>query len=320
MNEKEIEKEIENATNTQFDARVVHTVRNLKKLPSRHSDENSAGSSMNSRKRDSKNNGQLDNGTGKSLAKSVNERVSSNKKEKNILNNLNERISIDGSGQSTSDSIKADAETERLRSNKIKKEQNLQNSQQILRKSQTKNVKPVPISNKNINTFKYSYSSNQNFHPGTSSAANFTSNKFAPLKTKSEFQKRLMSENNIIKYKATCVGLIKDDDELKKMCEICFGITTGGLTNSNSMFGNPNQIYENFIDENLFNDNFFLYKLESLLNSDVSKQNKEKFFKLEIKKAFEIKVVDIQYENKLKGLNFAIDSHISRIQNYEFFS
>lgn len=123
-------------------------------------------------------------------------------------------------------------------------------------------------------------------------------------KTKTEFQKRLMSENNINKYKTMCIVMLKDDDDCKKMCEFC-GIT-------------PNT-YEQFIENNFFSDKIFLYKLEALLNLDSSKQKKEKFFKEEIKKFFELKALDIQYEHKMNKLHSSIEKHIMNIKNYEFF-
>ncbi len=125
-------------------------------------------------------------------------------------------------------------------------------------------------------------------------------------KTKSEFQKRLMSENNILKYKTMCISLLKEDEELKKLSEFC-----GYLPNS----------FESLLEEFFFSDKVFLYKLEVLLSSDsnLNKLKKEKFFKEEIKSKFEFKSMDIQYEQKIKKINFAIDNHIKNIQNFEFF-
>ena len=138
---------------------------------------------------------------------------------------------------------------------------------------------------------------------------------FVPYKTKSEFQKRLMSENNLIKYKTICISIIKEDEEIKKLCEICLmkNISSTGI------FNNQTQQIENFIDNNLFDDKFFLYKLENLLNSDVSKNSKEKFFKEEIKKLLELQSLDVQFDKKMKNLNNAIDNHLQNIQTFEFF-
>jgi len=125
-------------------------------------------------------------------------------------------------------------------------------------------------------------------------------------KTKSEFQKRLMSENNLIKYKTMCVSLLKDDEELKKLCEYC------GYT--------PN-VFDNLLEEFFFTDKVFLYKLEILLSSEsnLNKLKKEKFFKEEIKSRLEFKSMDLQYEQRIQKINFAINNHIKNIQNFEFF-
>jgi len=115
-----------------------------------------------------------------------------------------------------------------------------------------------------------------------------------------------MSDNNIVKYKTMCIGLLKEDDELKKLSEFC-----GFLPNT----------FENLLEEYFFSDKVFLYKLEVLLSSDsnLNKLKKEKFFKEEIKSKLEFKSMDLQYEQKIRKINFAIDNHIKNIQNFEFF-
>jgi hypothetical protein len=128
-------------------------------------------------------------------------------------------------------------------------------------------------------------------------------------KTKTEFQKRLMSDNNIMKYKANCISILKEDDELKKMCEFLSIM--------------PNQ-YESLIQENLFADKIFLYKLEQLLlnsqdSSNAPKQKKDKYFQSEIKKFLENKVLDLQYQNKVSSINMHIEKHMKNIMNFEFF-
>ncbi len=110
-----------------------------------------------------------------------------------------------------------------------------------------------------------------------------------------------MNENNIIKYKSSCLGLMKDDDEIKNLCDICF------LTSSDSLI------------ENLFSDKIFLYKLENLLSSDTNKNNRERFFKDEIKKILYDKKLEIDYENKMKTMNKELDQYIKKIYNYDFY-
>ena len=87
-------------------------------------------------------------------------------------------------------------------------------------------------------------------------------------KTKSKYIQNLMSDANIKKYKQTCIGLVKNDNELVNMYLEC------GYEKSNYS-------YESFIEKNFFNDQVFLYKLEMLLiNNDgnfIKKNYKEKF-------------------------------------------
>jgi hypothetical protein len=141
----------------------------------------------------------------------------------------------------------------------------------------------------------------QNMQSGLSSALANTNN----YKTKSEFQKRLMSDNNIVKYKTMCIVLLKEEEGLKKLCEFC-----GFFPNN----------FEILLEQHIFNDKVFLYKLEVLLSSDsnLNKLKKEKFFREEIKSKLEFKSWDLQYEQKLKNINFAIDNHINNIQNFDF--
>lgn len=115
-----------------------------------------------------------------------------------------------------------------------------------------------------------------------------------------------MSENNIMKYKTMCIGLLKEDEELKKLCEYC---------------GFAPNIFENLIEEQFFSDKIFLYKLEVLLSSEsnLNKLKKEKFFKEEMKSKLEFKSMDLQYEQRLYKINFSFDNHIKNIQNFDFF-
>lgn len=158
-------------------------------------------------------------------------------------------------------------------------------------KATKENEKPIPNLKKNFATK----------HGSVSTPLVNTNN----YKTKTDFQKRLMSENNINKYKTMCISLLREEEELKKLCEIC-----GFFPNS----------FENLLEQQLFNDKVFLYKLEVLLSSDsnLNKLKKEKFFREEIKSKLELKSWDLQYEQKLKNINFAIDNHIINIKNFDF--
>jgi hypothetical protein len=146
---------------------------------------------------------------------------------------------------------------------------------------------------------------NTNTNMFRTSISNNTSNKNLPNlynKTKSEFKKRLMNENSITKYKILCIGFIKSEEEFKKICEIV------NITN-----------FDFFLEENLFSDKIFLYKLESLVTQDVNKNKKETFFKDEIRKLLEGKLIDFKFNNKLKQLDITVNNHINNIQNFNFF-
>lgn len=357
INEKEGEGEKTPTAPGKIDARVVHTVRHLKQIPSKNSQDSKRSSdgpneldsnkdssntfreknSFNSSSESSKNiksdlyysamETDKKNPGNQNMIRSINNMTKDKKKDKSG-NTM--RISIDGSGQSTSESVNKPDLPKFDKSENFENSQNINSSKEIpipnlqsakFKKENTmdstKNTIPTNSNNKlklkrdsTIGNTINAASKNYKFSGGGP-------NSFVPMKTKTEFQKRLMSESNIQKYKASCITMLKDDEELRKMCEICNLLPS---SSGSSMFNNKDSILESFIEENFFRDNFFLYKLETLLSFDVSKAKKEKFFKEEIKKFFEIKLLDIQYENKIKSLNFAIDSHLKNIEEFQFFS
>ena len=278
------EKENESETNPQnFDARVVHTVRNLKKLPSRHSNDNLP--SQDPAASDILHHRQSLNSPNETIARSLNDLgVFKSQKEYN-----KKRISIDGSGHSTSDSSKQEP---------TYKESNTLNSKKLVKKFNTLS-KPTVTGSKPIN---------------------FSSNNVVTsmMRTKSEFQKRLMNEQSINKYKSMCMSILKDEEEIRKLCESAGLITTS--SSSTSLTSKENLNLEKFLEENFFNDHYFIYKLESLLELDVSKAKKEKFFREEIQNFLGLKILDLQYEDKLKSLNIALDIHLKNIENFNFFN
>jgi hypothetical protein len=131
------------------------------------------------------------------------------------------------------------------------------------------------------------------------STINFKNNDIG-YKTKSEFQRRLMSENNLIKYKSSCISLIKDDEDLKKLSEAI------NLTN-----------IDKFVEVSLFSDSIFMYKLENILSADPIKNKREKFFKEEIKKILETIILEMECEAKKNKLNVALEAYINNIDNFK---
>lgn len=283
MNENYNELEKQNSLN--YDARIVKTVRNLKKMPSRQSSDSIPLNQDDTNYSKQRNN---PNFPSDNVTRSLNDIP--------LYKNTNEykkkRISIDGSGQSTSDSNKLEEAPQK----------DLQNL------------------NLNKRFSKISNSTNKQLMTSSSKQIKFSNNNLIPsmLKTKSEFQKRLMNESSITKYKSMCVSILKDDEEIRKLCESANLLSN--MATSNGFVLKENYNLEKFLDENFFSDKYFIYKLESLLESDVSKLKKEKFFKEEIKSFLGLKILDLQYESKLKSLDIRLENHLKNIENFNFFN
>lgn len=128
------------------------------------------------------------------------------------------------------------------------------------------------------------------------------------MKTKSKYIQNLMSEMSIKKYKQSCIGLLKNDNEIIKLYDECG-------------FEKSNYSYEKFIEQKFFENQMFLYKLEMLLtNNDniLVKNYKEKFFKDEIIKFLKKKVNDDKYHTKIQSLEKIFDSHYDFINSFDF--
>lgn len=115
-----------------------------------------------------------------------------------------------------------------------------------------------------------------------------------------------MNENNIIKYKQSCLTILKADEDFLIL---------------NCTLNIPNSEFDTFLEDNLFADKVFLYKLEQLISNDtaVTKQAKERFFKEEIKRVIYAKSLEIQYQNQIAKLTASLDTHLNSIHNYNFF-
>lgn len=127
-------------------------------------------------------------------------------------------------------------------------------------------------------------------------------------KTKSKYVQNLMSDTNIKKYKQTCIGLIKSDNELTKMYLECG-------------YEKVNYSYENFIEKNFFNDQVFLYKLEMLLiNNDgnfIKKNYKEKFFKDEMMKFLNDKILENKYKVSINQVKTKFEEQFMFINGFD---
>lgn len=140
-------------------------------------------------------------------------------------------------------------------------------------------------------------------------------------KPKTTYQKNILCETNLIKHKQTCINLLKTDDQLKKLC---FNLKIG------------DEQINNILQEHLFTNKTFLFKLEMIILNDMNENSsynkihsvnkgkgtsfkviKDIFFKDEIKKLFEIKWCDDQFEKKRRNLNYNISKHIDEIMNFD---
>ena len=136
--------------------------------------------------------------------------------------------------------------------------------------------------------------------------ANIKKNSF--LSSSTNFNKTISDKNRklvdsyMIKYKGFCIGFVKDNDEIKKMSDLC---------RINNL--------ENFLEEYLFNNPIFQYKCEQMfLGNDANKIKKEKFIKDECRKLLENILLDLQVESQIKRLNEKLEIHLENISNVEF--
>jgi len=106
----------------------------------------------------------------------------------------------------------------------------------------------------------------------------------------------------MIKYKGFCLGFVKDNDELKKLSDLC----------------RINNI-ENFLEEYIFNNSVFQFKCEQMfLSKDANKAKKEKLIRDECKKLLENILLDLQVQSQINKINEKIDDHLKNIRKVEF--
>ena len=131
------------------------------------------------------------------------------------------------------------------------------------------------------------------------------------------FQKNLLSNDNINKYKEEFVNIIKKDKNIKSML------------NKLNLIKEDN--YMEYIENNFFNKPHFLFVLEMLIFDEVEQTNtlkvfrtknvvplkviKENYFKDEITKELQKKMYQIEYENKAETLIKNLDNFIENMKN-----
>ena len=140
------------------------------------------------------------------------------------------------------------------------------------------------------------------------------------MKNRTEYQKNILSSTNINKYKNECINMIHNDKELKSML-MKFNLVTDSH-------------YDVFLENVLFSQKHFLFRLEMLILNDIQESNtlkvfstnkkrlpikvqKENFYKEEIRRYLLKKIYDDNYSNKLNNLLINIDKHIENLNNFE---
>ena len=133
--------------------------------------------------------------------------------------------------------------------------------------------------------------------------------KFNNMKSKSKYIQNLLNDIAIKKYKNSCIDILKNDNVVKKMYEQCG-------------FEKTNYSYECFIENNFFNKQLFMYKLEMLFLDDnnFSKKNfKEVFFKSEIIKYLNEYISEYIYQRQMNNLKDVFTECSEKIKNFDLF-
>ena len=136
-------------------------------------------------------------------------------------------------------------------------------------------------------------------------------------KHNTSFQKNLLSNDNINKYKEEFVNIIKKDKNIKSM-----------LSKLNLI---KDDNYIEYIENNFFNKPHFMFVLEMLIFDEVEQAStlkvfrnknlvplkviKENYFKDEITKELQKQIYQIEYENKVQNLINNLDSFIDNMKN-----
>ena len=131
------------------------------------------------------------------------------------------------------------------------------------------------------------------------------------------FQKNLLSNDNINKYKEEFINIIKKDKNIKAM------ISKLNLVKDDN--------YMEYVENNFFNKPHFMFVLEMLIFDEVDQANtlkvfrtknvvplkviKENYFKDEITKELQKQIYQIEYENKVQNLLSNLDSFIENMKN-----
>ena len=136
-------------------------------------------------------------------------------------------------------------------------------------------------------------------------------------KQNTAFQKNLLSNENINKYKEEFVNIIRKDKNIK------------GMLSKLNLIKDDN--YYEYVENNFFNKPHFLFVLEMLIFDEIEQANtlkvfrtknvvplkviKENYFKDEITKELKKEIYQIEYQNKAQSLINNLDTFIQNMKN-----
>ena len=264
-----------------IDSRIIPSIRNLKDQ-SDHK-RRDFKSKTNIHKEIYKNNYFRDN----SSEKNINQQITKNKfspSSKNIKNYFPDKIYIDGS-LDLKEKQKQTTSYNKPIINTINKFKIISKSKEI--------IKQNPLLLKTIN-----YQSNYK---------NINFNKYNNYKSRKKYVQNLLNDASIKKYKKNCVDIIKNDNEIKNLYEMCG-------------FEKTNISYENFLFNNFFDNELFMLKLELLFldeNNFMKKNFKENFFKKEMQKYLNNCIKNNIYKQQINNLNEIIEDTFNVIRNFD---
>ena len=203
----------------------------------------------------------------------------------------------------------------------ISSNNNINNNISLIKRGSDSNIL-TPILNKgkvSDNSLRMSIDGSIKMEDIKKSVFNYDILKKYNKKPKTEFQKNILSPNNIIKYKSEFINLLKKDKELQNL-----------IQKSNVIKDDDYDVYA----EIFFNQPYFLYVLEMLILEDISESNtlkvfrqnknllpikvvKENFFREEVNKNLSTKISQLEYKNTSQELFKNLDNYKDLINKFE---
>lgn len=137
-------------------------------------------------------------------------------------------------------------------------------------------------------------------------------------KPKTEYQRNILSKQNIVKYKEECLNLMKKDKEIQNLLS-----KLNFIKDNNYLF---------YINDVIFSKPQFLFVLEILILETTEEQRtlkvfrtnknmlplkvvKENYYKDEIMKDLKVRLDEKEFVDKYKNLSMSLENFISKMKN-----